>query len=71
LAHEKPPGDGEQADEATLLMLSPERLEPHEKEDISLHVSSLPQDGHTHSSSSSEVKTSSSKVFPHLLHLNS
>jgi hypothetical protein len=46
-------------------------LEPHENEDISLDVSSSPQEGQCTVFSSREEKTNCSKVVPHLLHLNS
>jgi len=43
--------------------------EEHEKEDMSLQVSSLPQPGQ--GTSSFEEKTICSNSIPHLLHLNS
>jgi len=51
--------------------LKPLSDEPHEKEDICLHVSFSPQEGQTGFISPSEGKTSCSNTFSHLLHLNS
>jgi hypothetical protein len=70
-AQVNPPGDGEQADDTALLNPLPELLAPHENEDISLLVSPSPQEGQIYLSSPSEEKTNCSKIFPHLLHLNS
>lgn len=63
-AQENPLGEGEQADD-------PVPLEPHENADISLEVSSSPQEGQITVSSSLEERTNCSKVLSHLLHLNS
>jgi len=52
-------------------LLNPLSDEPHEKEDMSLHVSFSPQEGQTGFLSPSEGKTSCSNTFSHLLHLNS
>ena len=51
--------------------LKPLSDEPHEKEDICLHVSFSPQEGQGGFISPSEGKTSCSNTFSHLLHLNS
>jgi len=71
LAQENPPGDGEQADDSPLSKFLVELVDPHENEDISLHVSPSPQQGQIDLSSPLEEKTNCSKIFPHLLHLNS
>ena len=70
-AQEKPPGDEEQADESPLPKPPPELVELHENEDISLQISPLPQEGQIDLSIPSEGKINCSKIFPHLLHLNS
>jgi hypothetical protein len=69
LAQENPLEEEAQPDENPLL--KPLSDEPHEKEDICLHVSFSPQEGQTGFISPSEGKTSCSNTFSHLLHLNS
>ena len=66
-AQENPPV-GAQPEGIPLPRPSPESLEPHENADICLHVSSLPQDGHSGGASPSDAKTSLSKQLPHLSH---
>jgi hypothetical protein len=68
-AQENPLEGEAQPDENPLL--NPLSDEPHEKEDICLHVSFSPQEGQTGFMSPSEGKTSCSNTFSHLLHLNS
>jgi hypothetical protein len=68
-AQENPLEGEAQPDENPLL--KPLSDEPHEKEDICLHVSFSPQEGQTGFISPSEGKTSCSNTFSHLLHLNS
>jgi len=64
---ENPPVEGPQ-----LAGLNPPGVEaPHEKEDINLQASALPQEGQRRSLSLSEAKTSCSKICPQALHLNS
>ena len=66
-AQENPP-EGEQPDDGRVLPKSlPELLDPQEKEDMILHVSSLPHWGHGWAASPSDAKTSCSKQLPHLL----
>jgi hypothetical protein len=66
-AHVNPPGDGEQLDEKPLLELP----DPHENDDIRRQVSRSPHEGQLTLSSLSDGNINCSKVFPHLLHLNS
>ena len=70
-AQENPPEGEEQLDDNPppnpLLGLD----NPLENDDISLEVSPSPHKGQANFSSSSEEKINCSKVFPHLLHLNS
>ena len=69
MAHEKPP-DGAQP--VFGAMARPfDTAEPQENEDIILHVSPSPQEGHESTSSPSELNIKCSNVFPQLLHLNS
>jgi hypothetical protein len=68
-AQENPLEGEAQPDENPLLETLSD--EPHEKEDICLHVSFSPQQGQTGFISPSEGKTSCSNTFSHLLHLNS
>jgi len=70
-AQENPDGDEGQEDESPLPRALPELVDRLENDDKSLHVSSSPQDGQINLSSPSEGKINCSKVFPHLLHLNS
>jgi hypothetical protein len=70
-AQENPPEEGEQLDENPLFKPLPELDAPLENNDISLQVSLSPHEGQVNFSSSSEEKINCSKIFSHLLHLNS
>ena len=70
-AQENPPEEEEQLDDNPLLKLLPELDDPLENNDISLQVSLSPHEGQANFSSSLEEKINCSKIFSHLLHLNS
>jgi len=70
-AQENPPNEGAQLDDNPLLKPLPELGDPLENDDIRREVSHCPHEGHANFSSSSEEKINCSKIFSHLLHLNS
>jgi hypothetical protein len=70
-AQENLPDGEEQADERSLLRFPVPEDDPHEKEDMTLHVFPSPQEGQQNPSPQSDEKTNSSKTHPHSLHLYS
>ena len=68
---EKPVDEGEHDEDMSPPTPTSEPDDPHEKEDMSLHVFSSPQVGQQWPSSPSEENTISSKISPQSLHLNS